>query len=262
MVGLARGGHVIIGMNASALARSANGAGVTQVTGLMSILTSLGGTNRRIILISDNTINVNTNGLNVRRQPSRADKLRTYTTIKRYRLVFLCSGLFSRCNIIIDRLLFANCALGRPRRGTRLISAFGRLLRCSTLPVIGRGSDISIRRLLRNSGSYLSTAITRLVKTSLLVLLASASNLLSTGPTRGRGTHLVNHITRVGSSICTMTKNTNDGNANNFAAGVQTTRVTANTNVPIVVVGKRQPATVCGILSKRPVNACFRTGDE
>lgn len=253
------GGEVIIGINASALARRANGTGVTLVTGLTSILSSLGGTNGRVVLISSNTVSINADELHLPREPGSAHNLRTTTTINRDRVVFLCSGLFSRCNIVIDRLLVACSRLRGPRDGERLMGAVSRLLRCSYLPVMGRGSSISIRRLLGNSGSYLSTDITIFADTGLLVLLASASKLCSNGPTRGPGTGLVEHISLVSSNVQTVANSTNTENANKFVAGVGTTRVTMAGNIPIIVAGNGGPASVCGVLGNRPINACFGT---
>lgn len=254
-------GELIIGIKASALICSGKGAGVEEVRGLVSMLSSVRGSNVGMALISSNTVNINAKGLKLRRHPGSAPNERTTSAMNRYRLVCVCSGVFDRCNRGVNRLLFAGDSIRSPREHGGLVGAFSGLFSCNTVPMMGRGSTVNIRRVICNSGSYLSTVITGLVKTSTLVVLASVSKLCGNGPAISRSTRVVPAMARVASRLVNFTNNRNSGfNANKVMAGLRTTRVTVDTKVSVVIVGNSTPRSVCGTLSNGRVKAFFMNG--
>ncbi len=255
-------GEIIIGINASALARDAKRLGLEEVRGLMGMLSSVGGRNVRIILISSNTMDTKITGVKFNEVPSAPRRGRTVTTIKRDRLVGVCSGFFSSCNRAITRVLVAGRILSGPRHHYTTRGAFHELLRVGYVPIIGRGSSISASRLAGfNNGSVLSTCITRLIGTSILLGLSSISKLCSDSPEDGPSTRLVRHIRTLSRHVCNVTNNTNASeNAKNVVTGLGTTGVIARRKVPVFVLGNRRPRVLCALLSNKHVNACFITG--
>lgn len=179
------------------------------MTGIIRALYALHGRKRRIILMSSKTIKVNYQQLRLTRQPGALTVGRTITTINRKQLVQVCSSLFSTLGRPVTRILLAHDSLTRQSHCIGDCHAFHRLLRLKIVPVIGRGSAITIRRLGFNSGSALSTLITDLVKTSLLFLLASMSHLCSTSPHAGPRTRPVPAVSdlRTLRRLGTVTKN-------------------------------------------------------
>lgn len=251
----------MVGINASALACRGKGVGCEEIRRLYGILSSLRGHKRRIVFISSNTVTMKVNGTNLSGQPARAGGGRTLTTVNRYRLVFVCSGLFNRCGRSITRLLLAHRTI-RARRGERgIVGAVSRLLEVGVVPMVGRGSAIAVSRLRNggfNSGSVLSTVITKLITTSELVVLASVSNLCSSGPQAGPGTGGLSVVRGVGTRVFRVTTNANSGhNANNVVAGLRTTSCTAGQNIRIDIVGNSGPRGLCRMVSKGGVKAGF-----
>lgn len=236
-------------MNDGILAHGSNALSVAQVSTLISRITGLRQGNIRIILVSSNTITSKHDRVGTDGGLSPISTHRLCSTIKRTGLVGQCCRLFHRRNVAYNRILAAGRGFNDHARCLGRGRYVRMVLRGGIVPVIGRGSAVSIARLVFASGSRLSKLVTAVVKVSTLVVLDGVSKVCGNGPS-SPSSAIVHRVSNDGRSLSRcMRADGSSFNHNNVLAGYDVTRGITSRNVAIVVTGNGGSGVLMSLLT-------------
>lgn len=237
-------------MNDGILAHHSNALSIAHVSTLISRVTRLRGTNVRVVLISSKTITSKHDRIHPAGGLSDMSRHRLFSTMKRTGLVGHCCRLFQRRNVPIKRILAVGRGFSAHHRCLGRGGYVAMVLRGNIVPVIGRGSAVSIDRLVFASGSRLSNLVTSVVSTRTLVVLDGVSNVCGNSPTSPRS-RIVHRVRRNGSLSSCVRASGSDFKHNNVLAGAGVTHGITSRNVAMVVTGKGQSGVLIGVVGGR-----------
>lgn len=244
-----------MGVNDGILAHHSNALSVAHVSTLISRITRLRGTKIRVMLMSSKTMTSKEDRLGPLQGLSDISRQRLFSTIKRTGLVGHCCRLFHRRNVAMNRMLAAGRDFSAHQRCLGRHGYVGIVLRGKIVPVIGRGSAVSIARLVFASGSRLSNVVTSVVSVRTLVVLDGVSNVCGNSPSRPNAS-IVHAIRHKGSlSSCVRARGSKFKQKKVLAGDAVTHGITSR-NVTIVVTGNGGRGVLSSLLY-RPSAAIY-----
>lgn len=247
--------EVTMGVNDGILTHGSNALSIAHVSTLMSRITRLHGTKIRIVLVSSKTMTSKHDRVGPSGGLSDIRRERLFSTIKRTGLVGHCCRLFHRRNVPIKRILAAGRDFNAHHRCLGRHGYVVIVLRGNIVPVMGRGSAVSIARLVFASGSRLSKVVTSVVSVRTLVVLDGVSNVCGNSPSAPNA-RIVQRIRRKGSLSSCVRARGSKFNQNNVLAGAAVTHGITSRNVAIVVTGNGGSRVLISLL-RRPTRAIY-----
>lgn len=244
-----------MGMKDGMLAHQSKALSMAHVSTLISRVTRLRGANIRIVLVSSNTMTSKHDRVQAVGGLSDMSRHRLFSTMKRTGLVGHCCRLFHSRTVPMKRMLAAGRDFNAHQRCLGRGGYVAMVLRGKMVPVIGRGSAVSIARLVFASGSRLSNLVTSVVSARTLVVLDGVSNVCGNSPA-SPSSSIVHRVNRKGSlSDCVRTDGS-DFKENKVLAGAGVTHGMTSRKVAMVVTGKGQSGVLMSLL-RRPGRALY-----
>lgn len=247
--------QITMGINDGMLAHQSKALSIAHVSTLISRVTRLRGSKIRVVLVSSKTMTSKHDRMSPRGGLSDMSRHRLFSTMKRTGLVGHCCRLFHRRGVPINRMLAAGRDFNAHHRCLGRGGYVAIVLTGKMVPVMGRGSAVSIDRLVFASGSRLSKLVTSVVGMRTLVVLDGVGKVCGNSPS-GPSSSIVHRVRRKGSlSGCVRTSGS-DFNQKKVLAGAGVTHGMTSRKVAMVVTGKGQSGVLISLL-RRPSRALY-----
>lgn len=200
--------RVVVKVGSNVLALPHGGLSHTQMTRLVTGITTMLNKGIEVILVSSGAVAAGRGVLGLEKRPASIPELQAVAAIGQGVLMEQYSGLFRRYGLIVAQLLLNRDDMDDRRRYLNARYALTELIGRGVVPIINENDSVTIEELKFGDNDMLSAMIAAKMDADLLLILSNIPGLMTGHPTRDPNAILIPIVEKIGEEHeCLVVKN-------------------------------------------------------
>ncbi len=250
---------IVVKVGTSTLTHKTGKTNIRRMEELVSVLSDLMNSGRRVALVTSGAIGVGIGKLGLEARPSDTAGKQAAATVGQCELMFMYDKMFSQYGHTVGQLLITRADMDNAKRRYNLLQTFDRLFSFGAIPIINENDAVAGEESVYGDNDRLSAAVSTLIAADALIILTETDGLYTADPSVSEEARRIPVVEEITDEILAFAEGTTTGlGTGGMATKLVAAEICTRAGIDTYIICGKSPRDIYEVLDGGDVGTYFK----